>query len=459
MTSSCGTREPPKTFVGRLKYLGPGMIVAAGLVGSGELIATTKVGAQAGLSLAWLILLGCVVKVFVQIELGRYAVSTGETTLKAINRVPGPRYRVNWILWAWLLMMVSTYGMLGGIIGGVGQALSLALPLSGDYQDFVAGSAAFGNTYDDKLWAALIAIGTSLILFFGRYRTLEAICIAMVFCFTLVTVGNVVALQTTSYAFPAEDIVRSFWFQNPASSAAWLTAIAAFGIIGISATDMIVYPYWCIEKGYFKFIGAKSNGGDWARRARGWLGVMRTDALFSLLVYTLVTLAFYFIGAAVLHRDGSDPDGMRMVSTLATAYVPVFGEYARLLFLSGAFAVLYSSFLVSIAGSARLFADFMHVSGFISGEVKTDQVVVWLSLLLPLVCLLIFLTGFNPVKLIVFGGLVQSFVLPAIGFCALFFRFRLVDESLRPGRLWDSALILSCISFLLIGGFGLVRTR
>ena len=37
-----GVRQPPTTLRASLKYLGPGMVIAAGLVGSGELIATTK---------------------------------------------------------------------------------------------------------------------------------------------------------------------------------------------------------------------------------------------------------------------------------------------------------------------------------------------------------------------------------------------------------------------------------
>jgi hypothetical protein len=71
--------------------------------------------------------------------------------------------------------------------------------------------------------------------------------------------------------------------------------------------------------------------------------------------------------------------------------------------------------------------------------------------------LLIFLTGWNPVRLVVIGGLVQSLVLPAIGFSALYLRFRLTDERLRPGRLWDAALILSCLSLLTVGIFSLTR--
>ena len=101
------------------------MVVAAGLVGSGELIATTKAGAQAGIALLWVIIIGCVIKVFVQIELGRYTVSNNKTTLSALNRVPGPRLGANWLLWLWLIMMTTTYGLLAGILGGVGQALAM----------------------------------------------------------------------------------------------------------------------------------------------------------------------------------------------------------------------------------------------------------------------------------------------------------------------------------------------
>ena len=78
-----------------------------------------------------------------------------------------------------------------------------------------------------------------------------------------------------------------------------------------------------------------------------------------------------------------------------------------------------------------------------------------MSVALPLSCALIYWTGWNPVRLVVVGGLVQSVILPAIGICALYFRYTLTDPRLRPGRVWDIALILSCASFFLVGGFGL----
>ena len=83
--------SPPTTISGILARLGPGLIIAGSIVGSGELIATTETGAKAGYSLFWLILIGCVIKVFVQVELGRYTIISGKTPLDALSEVPGPR--------------------------------------------------------------------------------------------------------------------------------------------------------------------------------------------------------------------------------------------------------------------------------------------------------------------------------------------------------------------------------
>jgi hypothetical protein len=59
------------------------------------LIATTALGAKAGFVALWIILLSCFIKVVVQEELGRYTMSSGETTFRAFDRVPGrlgPRF-------------------------------------------------------------------------------------------------------------------------------------------------------------------------------------------------------------------------------------------------------------------------------------------------------------------------------------------------------------------------------
>jgi Mn2+/Fe2+ NRAMP family transporter len=63
------------------------LIISGAIVGSGELIATTALGAKVGFVALWLILFSCVIKVVVLEELGRYTISSGETTFSQIYTV------------------------------------------------------------------------------------------------------------------------------------------------------------------------------------------------------------------------------------------------------------------------------------------------------------------------------------------------------------------------------------
>lgn len=131
--------SPPTTILGILSRLGPGMIIAGSIVGSGELIATTSTGSQSGYWLLWLILLGCVIKVFVQVEFGRFSICTGLSTMEGLNQIPGPKFSlpgskssvsVSWIIWYWVLMFMASTGQLGGIVGLVGQSLAMSAPIT-----------------------------------------------------------------------------------------------------------------------------------------------------------------------------------------------------------------------------------------------------------------------------------------------------------------------------------------
>tara|TARA_R110002095_G_scaffold35763_5_gene33605 strand:+ start:250 stop:1935 length:1686 start_codon:yes stop_codon:yes gene_type:complete len=533
----------PTDWWGITKRLGPGLIIAGSIVGSGELIATTKTGAQAGIALLWLIIVGCVIKVFVQIELGRYSLTCGETTLAALNHVPGPRLGFsrdpkklapNWILWFWLVMSICTIGQLGGIVGGVGQAMALTMPIRGDYlkaiqvpsekefvkyleveeellgeqktlsalstaerERYLRGHAKVKErierlqeqgqlilqkihdqeklvdangvsmlepqTWDDKIWATVIAILTAFLLYYGRYNLIEHLSTVLVVSFTFITIGNVISLQTSEvWSISTEEIIRGLSFGVPAATDGMtplLTALAAFGIIGVGATELIAYPYWCLEKGYARFTGPHSEDENWALRAKGWMRVMKIDAFASMCIYTFATLAFYLMGVAVLHKEGLDPDGMRMVSTLAEAYVPVFGTYAKWLFLVGAIAVLYSTFLVANAANARIFSDGLRFFGMVD-ESKPNAVQNWvkmMSLILPILCLAVFLTGANPVRLVLIAGTMQAIMLPMLGVAAIYLRYTKIDARLTPGRIWDVLLFLSFLGLLLAGSYGVYK--
>jgi Mn2+/Fe2+ NRAMP family transporter len=476
------------------------MIIAGSIVGSGELIATTKAGAEAGFWLLWLIILGCIIKVSTQVEFGRYTITWSQTPLKALDSIPGPRLKVNLLLWYWAIMTVLVISQQGGIVGGVGQTLAISRPLTSygrqynRLQDELVNArvelkvaqargaqstataqlqqkitslssetAELREPTDAYLWAAILAIITSVLLFISRYRLIQFVATVLVMIFTIVTIITLVVLQTKSeWAVTGGDLVNGLSFRLPPATERIdinpiATALAAFGIIGVGAAELIMYPYWCLEKGYAKFTGPREGTAQWIKRARGWLRVLHVDAWLSMVVYTFATVAFYLLGAAVLGRTGLNPEGRHMVRTLAAMYVPVFGPWAHGIFLSGAFAVLYSTFFVAAAGNARMAADALGLFGITDGSEKAR--LRWtriISAIWPLAALLLYIGVRAPAKMILACGTAQAIMLPMLGAAALYFRYRRSDENLRPGRLWDVMLWLSLIGFTIIGGWALV---
>ena len=198
---------------------------------------------------------------------------------------------------------------------------------------------------DDLYWSIIIASLTIILLLNGKFSFIEKFCIVLVSSFTLITIVNLLALQThEAWAIKPENILQGLSFSFPTISAnnnPILTALATFGIIGVGASELLMYQYWCMEKGYAKYTGARDESDAWLQRAKGWLRVMQWDAWGSMVIYTFCTIAFYLLGASVLGRSGLIPEGSEMIQTLSSMYAPVFGEWAKFIFLIGAIAVLF----------------------------------------------------------------------------------------------------------------------
>jgi len=428
----------PTHWTGILRQLGPGLIISAVIVGSGELIITPKTGAENGFTLLWFIILGCFIKVFVQVELGRFAISKGMTTLEAMNSVPGPRFIVSWLLWLWALMFLSLVFQVAGMVGGLASVVSLA-----------------GMPLPKPMLAVLTGASCALLLVIGRYRMVEVFSTALVATFTFATLVAVGALQTTPYAITGEQLVSGLKFQLPEK---FTTAFAAFGIIGVGASELIYYPYWCLEKGYAKNVGRREESPAWRARARGWIRIMRIDAWVSFAIYTTATLAFYLLGAAVLKAKGLVVEDGQMIPTLSHMYRETFGEWSFWLFLVGAFAVLYSTVFGATASNARLFADALSLFG-VRRYRNAEERMKWVKIgcvLLPAAFTTVFLVFGNPVSLVFVGALAQALMLPFLALAALYFRYKRTDAALRPGAAWTSGLWLAALSMTAVGGYQLV---
>ncbi len=449
-------QEPPVSLWAALKKIGPGIILAGSIVGSGELLLTTSLGANYGFAFLWLIIFSCIIKVFVQTELGRYAISSGKPTLGAINELPGLRLGAHWILWCWLTMMLLTIFQLGAMTGTVGQSLNLAFP---GVSKSVAGSLSSvlpwvaGSIYarPESPWAVLTCLTAMLLLWSGSYRRIELVTTVLVVGLTCITLTATCLLPATKYPIPWAEVAQGLTFMVPAAGIT--AAFGAFGITGVGASELFYYPYWCLEKGYARYVGRCEPTEAWARRARGWIRVMHLDAWVSMIVFTISTLAFYFMGATVLHPQKLDPKGAAMIETLSHMFKDTFGNWTIIVFLIGAGTVLFKTLYISSAGNARLLADFLSLSGAVkyTMPVQRANVIHKFSMLIPVIALVLFFAFRDPKQMVIVGGFAQGLMLPIISGVTVYFRYRRTDRRVTPcwrldALLWTAAILISAVA-------------
>lgn len=430
----------PEDLPGILRQLGPGLIISAAIVGSGELILTTKLGSEVGFKLLWFILFGCVIKVLLQVEMGRQAIVHGRSTLEALNVMPGPRVIVSWLVWIWVVMFICTFFQVAGMVGGIAQVFQVG---------------GLGQTWPIEIWAAVVCASVLVLLIFGKYWFVERVSTFMVAFFTIVTMLAVFALNWTPYAIRGSQLAGGLALGLPDDFA---TAFAAFGIIGVGASELIYYPYWCLEKGYARSTGPYDGSPEWVERARGWLRIMRYDAWASMVIYTFATVAFYLLGAAVLNAKHLAVSNEEMIPNLSHIYLESFGHLGLWLFLMGAFFVLYSTVFIATASNGRLAADFFRLAGWIKSDSEDSRakVVKWTCISLPVVYLIIFAAFGSPVKLVTIGAMAQALMLPLLAIAGLYFLYFQTLKELKPGLLWTAFLWLSASLMIATGLYQLI---
>lgn len=429
---------PPKTFSQKLRYLGPGFILSAAIVGSGELIATTTLGAKAGFVTFWVILVSCLVKVTLQLEFGKNAIYTGITTMQSINRLEGKHFgKAHWTIWVWLSLQGLKLLQVGGIVGGVAIVLHMVFP--------ILPTAA---------WAVVASLVTAVLVYQGYYKSVEMGALVMIILFTCTVLFSLIALQFTPYAISWEQLASGLSFSLPPAAVA--VAFGAFGITGVGGDEIMFYNYWCIEKGYAVYAGPNDGTEEWAQRAKGWIQVMYLDAVCSMVVYTLVTAAFYLLGAALLHGRGEIPEGYGMVETLSRLFTDTLGPWAKVIFLIGAFFVLYSTLFTATASWARIFGDAFGQLGWVKFNDAASQkkVIGALSWAFPIIWCALYLIIKMPVLMVLLGGIATSVLLIIVVWVAIQFRYKQLPRSLEPTTVYNFFFWVSVVSILAVSAYG-----
>ena len=436
-----GATPPPTSWRTRIRYLGPSVVISGAIVGSGEMILTSTLGAAAGFVLLWWVLLSCWIKSLIQAELARYTLVSGDTYVRAMNRLPFRirigRGQVSFAVAIALIALVPGLLGMGGIIGGAGQALTLLIP-----------------EVPATLGAGVLAVITIAVLTTGSYRLLESVMLPLVLVFTGATLVCAILMQGTEFAVTRAELASGFTFSFPPEFI--VAAMAVYGYTGVNSAETSAYQYWCVEKGYPNFIG-RSDAPGWEARARGWIRVMQTDVWVTLVLLTCATVPFYLLGAGVLKKLGKEPDGLDTISMLSEMFTQTLGPWSLWLFGVGAFCILFSTMLSFIGGEARYIPDYVMELGYLKRQNAAARTF-WIRgycAVVPIFCFAVYLWIQNPRLLITISSLVAGMLLPIQSGAVLWLQKKRMDPRIRPRRgiraaIWAIFLVeLALVGFVI----------
>lgn len=311
-TSSSRSKRP------LLAIIGPGLLLAATGVGSGDLATASIVGGMLGVAVLWAVLVGALLKFVVTEGLARWQLASGETLIEGAVRRYGRI--VVWLFLPYLLLWSFFVG--SAQMSASGITLHAMFPIFGDARD---GKIVFG------MLAALAGLGLVL---HGGYRTFQIamrVCIGAMFAMTIVTAillwpGTGAILKGLFVpAIPRLDAEAVVW------------TVALIGGIGGTLT-VLCYGYWLREEG--------RNGSEELRTCRLDLGL-------SYIMTAVFGIAMVIVGTSI-QVEG---EGTQLLVRLSNRLAEEFGEWGRILFLIGTFGTVFSSLLGVWQAVPYLFAD------------------------------------------------------------------------------------------------------
>jgi len=314
------TINAPVTFRAKLRFMGPGVVLAALAIGSGELILTPRSAAQFGFALLWVPILTIIYKAAFSEGLARLTIASSSDVFAAFDSLPGPRH------WAqYSIIIVFSLDMIG--YGGIALAGGSAL-------------AGFLPGLDIRIGALLAAALVPVLLYTGSYPFFEKVVIAM--CAVLLA-GVIYTLFQVP--LPGDQIARGLVPSIPKDSIS--TIMGLMGWVGAGTTTLL-YSTWINEK-----IGKARDEQEYRR----WLSTMRIDCAVSYALMLGISFAFLAMGVATLHAQGIVPEKQQIMSTLSGMLDSI--PRGRETFLVVGFFAMFSTIVSCMDGKSRAIASML----------------------------------------------------------------------------------------------------
>ncbi|MCC7181532.1 MAG: Nramp family divalent metal transporter [Acidobacteria bacterium] len=396
-----------------LKLAGPGLVVAATGIGSGDVVSATVGGAKYGVVLLWAIAIGAFFKFVLSEGIARWQLGTGKTVVEGWAEY----------LPAWVKVYFAVYLVLWTV--AVSAALTNATGL---------GLANLTGGVVPQSWGAVAhsLVGCAFVWLggYGKFEKLMKTLVGVMGFSILVCA----ALTMTN---PGPALQGLLVPTIPVGSGAYVLSL--IGGIGGSIT-MLSYNYWMREEGM---------------RGAGYLGYVRGDvgiayvftAIFGLSIMLIANRAFFLPGVAI-----TDAQAVPKMAEMLGSILGTFGHYA---YSVGFWAAVFASLLGVWQSVPYLYADLYGIAKKLSPEAR-EQVTKVTSLpyrlgllFITLVPIPLAFTG-RPILVIVTYTVVGSLFVPFLAATLLYLNNKVAWTEPVPRNHWSTNLMLVAILALFV---------
>jgi Mn2+/Fe2+ NRAMP family transporter len=405
--------QAPSTLGRRLRYAGPGIVIAVTGVGAGDMVSSLVAGTDFGMVLLWAVVLGALLKYFLTEGIGRWYMASGQTILQ------GWRSLGRWAIWYFVVYLFIVTFVFGAAVTSTAA---------------LAVDAAFPGVLPLWAWAALHSVAAFAVVGIGRYGLFERIMKT----FAALKFGIVILLAIL-LAPSLGEVVLGFVPRIP--EGALINVLAIIGGVG-GTYSLAAYTYWVRERGW---------------RHSDWIPTMRTDLAFGYALTALFMVSMLIIGAELLFGTGTSISDEEGLLALVDPMQDRFGLLARWAFLIGFWAVATGAMLGAWNGGAHLFADCVRTIREVPDEEASDYLseksiffrafLAWMSF--PPMILLAF--G-EPVLLVIVYASLGALFLPFLAITLLILlNSQRVTPEYRNRLVSNVVLAVSVIPFIVVG--------
>lgn len=437
------------------KVIGVGIVALGLAIGTGELILWPHLVTTHGPGILWGALLGLTLQAFINFEVARHTLATGESFFTSSARL------FKWLAPLWLVMAVLLY-----IWPGWASALGTILQALIGFGDPVLWS-----------WATLLLV--LLMTFIGKqaYRTLERslmVIVPVFFLLLLFVSFNNLTVEDISAGIAG--LLNVGWIPNSIDESVFFSAIVFAGTGGMlnlcvslwyrdKQAGMAAYSSpiknpltaqdQVQEVSGHTFTASGQNLAHWKK----WLTYVRTEQIIIFWLLGLVTLFLLSMNAyAVLTPRGHVPEGADIAIAQAAVFGETWGVMGVKIFLLMAFLMLFSVMWTIISAFTRIISDILFVNSH-TGPLQSlfskfkniSQSKLYYTLIVLLVVAQAALVPFNQpltylVLTSVLGGMVMAIYVPVL----LFLNNRRLAKPLRPSILSNIALCIAAVVYTVL---------